>query len=830
MPKLTIDNRSIEVAEGTKVIDAAAQLGIIIPRFCYHPALGSLGACRMCAVKFQDGPVKGIEMSCMKEAKEGMVVSTTNEEVVDFRRQVIEWLMMNHPHDCPVCDEGGHCLLQDLTVAGGHGIRRFPGGKRTYLDQDLGMFVQHEMNRCIHCFRCRRFYQEFAGYRDFGALQIGSRMYFGRVKDGPLESPFSGNIIDLCPTGVLTDKPSRYKGRRWDFERSPSLCIHCSLGCRVIASARYRRMVRLESAFSQKVNGYFICDRGRFGFYYADLPQRPRRARVGNDEVTLDQALQETSQKIFRTVEKFGKEAIACQGSERSALEAQGALKLLCQKQGWSDPGFFMNPFREGAVRSAVFHSDKGSAVSLREIEQADFILVVGADPINEAPLTALAIRQAHRKGATVVVIDPRPVFLPLDFEHLSVHPDDLDLCLAILLKRTADSSTVKETGPETIRFIEALPDGFPQDYFIHQRLLNLAGLLKQSRQPTIVCGTDIVSSTTPALASDLVRLLKAQGRQAGIFNLLTGANTFGAALLSSSGASFLKTIEEIEKGSTAGLILVEADPFRLFPDRTRLAQALKKLDWLVVLDYLPTKAVQEAQIFLPTQTIFEAGGTFINQEGRAQRASSVYKGGMPVEQDGEGGPPPRLFRMDIPGAEARPAWKILTDLSLRLSPERGLLTDSLWAELARGTPVFSGLSELENPGSDVRLIPDQTEKKFLSAAGNYNKKKAPERSYELLVVDWTFGTEELSSYSAPILKAAKRPCLTMTYETAAQLGLQKGDRVTLTLDRGPLEMEVDLNDHLSDLVMVLPRHADLDWQKITGPRIKLSLDQVIKT
>ena len=268
MPKLIIDHRPIEVPDGTKVIAAAEKLGIMIPRFCYHPGLGSFGACRMCAVKFLEGPVKGIEMSCMEEARDGMVVSTTDPEAMEFRRYVIEWLMMNHPLDCPVCDEGGHCLLQDETVSGGHGIRRYLGPKRTYQDQYLGAFVQHEMNRCIQCWRCRNFYQEFAGYRDFGAMQIGNRMYFGRYEDGPLESPFSGNIIDICPTGVLTDKPARFVGRRWDFERAPSLCLHCSLGCNTTGSARYRQMWRQEGRFNEAVNGYFICDRGRYGFAY----------------------------------------------------------------------------------------------------------------------------------------------------------------------------------------------------------------------------------------------------------------------------------------------------------------------------------------------------------------------------------------------------------------------------------------------------------------------------------------------------------------------------------------------------------------------------------
>ena len=263
MPQLIIDDREIEVPEGTKVIEAAGKLGIMIPRFCYHPGLGSVGACRVCAVKFVEGPFKGVQMSCMIDAKDDMVVSTTDEEAVDFRQYVIECLMLHHPHDCPVCDEGGH------------GIRRYQGLKRTYEDQYLGPLVQHEMNRCIHCYRCSRFYQEFAGYRDLGVMQIGNRTFFGRYQEGILESPFTGNLSDICPTGVYTDKPSRFFGRRWDYERAPSLCINCSLGCHTIASSRYREVVRQEARYSEAVNGYFICDRGRHGFYYTSSRDVP---------------------------------------------------------------------------------------------------------------------------------------------------------------------------------------------------------------------------------------------------------------------------------------------------------------------------------------------------------------------------------------------------------------------------------------------------------------------------------------------------------------------------------------------------------------------------
>jgi NADH-quinone oxidoreductase subunit G len=296
MPKLIIDHREIEVAPGTKVIEAAERLGIMIPRFCYHPALGSVGACRMCAVQFLEGPVKGVQMSCMVEAQDGMVVSTTDEEAVDFRRQVIEWLMVNHPHDCPVCDEGGHCLLQDMTISGGHGIRRFPGPKRTYPDQYLGPLLQHEMNRCIHCYRCVRFYQQYCGYLDLGVMGSADRTWFGRFEDGILQSPFSGNLIEICPTGVYTDKPSRFFGRRWDYQRSPSICLSCSLGCHTMAAVRHREVKRIEARISATVNGHFICDRGRYGFFYASDPSRPRQAMVDGRRVSTADAL-ETARK-----------------------------------------------------------------------------------------------------------------------------------------------------------------------------------------------------------------------------------------------------------------------------------------------------------------------------------------------------------------------------------------------------------------------------------------------------------------------------------------------------------------------------------------------------
>ena len=456
MPKIVIDDQEIEVAPGTKVIEAAAQLGIMIPRFCYHPALGSVGACRVCAVKFLQGPVKGVQMSCMIEAKDDMVVSTTDKEAVDFRKHVIEWLMLNHPHDCPVCDEGGHCLLQDMTVSGGHGIRRYPGNKRTYPDQYLGPLVQHEMNRCIHCYRCSRYYQEFTGYRDLGVMRNASHTYFGRFQDGILESPFTGNLSDICPTGVYTDKPSRFFGRRWDYQRSPSVCINCCLGCHTVANVRYREVKRQEARFSKDVNGHFICDRGRYGFFYANLESRPRSARVDGQEVLWDQAVQAAKNKLAQIIRDAGPSAVAAAGSPRSSLETQAMLKHLCRINGWPNPVFFMDPALTTRVKTSIARLESELTVPLSEVEKADYILAVGVDPVNEAPMLALAMRQARRNGAGAAVLDPRPVSMPLDFVHLPAALDDLSFHLSALIKGSLDRDIATRLGQKAAEFYDA--------------------------------------------------------------------------------------------------------------------------------------------------------------------------------------------------------------------------------------------------------------------------------------------------------------------------------------------------------------------------------------
>ena len=833
MPKLIIDEQEIEVPTGTKVIDAAEKLGIVIPRFCYHPALGSVGACRVCAVKFLQGPFKGVQMSCMIDAKDGMVVSTTDEEAVDFRKYVIEWLMLNHPHDCPVCDEGGHCLLQDLTIAGGHGVRRFQGRKRTHNDQYLGPLIQHEMNRCIQCYRCSRFYQEFAGYRDLGVMQIGSRVYFGRYKAGTLESPFAGNLTDICPTGVYTDKPSRFIGRRWDYERSPSVCINCSLGCHTVVSARYRQIVRQEAKFSEAINGHFICDRGRYGFYYAGQDERPRHPRIHGKEASWENSLQAAFDELDRISRESGPAAVACVGSVRSSLETQAALKRLCRTKGWQGPVYWMDLDIEVKVKTATSELDPDLAVSLRDLEKADYILAVGVDPVNEAPMLSMAMRQAQRKGAKVAILDPRPIGLPFDFRHLPVAPDAMGLWLTFLLKNMVESDTSEALGHKARKNLNGTVPEDLTPLWNPDQMEAVEKDLGQSLRPMIVCGTEIVPKTVPGLAADCARHLRSMKKASGLFYLFTGANAFGAALISNLENSFEKILAGIETNAVRALVLVESDPYLSFPNRIRLEQVLERLDVLVVLDYLDSRGVRAADIFLPTMTFYEAGGFFINQEGRAQKAYAAFRGGRPIAQVSGGGHPPRSFRDDIPGQEAKPAWQALAELADGTSkPRKKEMYAELMQWMVEAHQVFSDLLPVDTfPDTGIRLNSGQGTGPRIES----DRPVAPQSDFkpdgdlELITVDWTFGTEELSVRSPYLRQIEKEPCLFLSRKDAAQLGISDGDRMAIRSEAGTIDVHAAVVENMAPGILVLPRHHGIDWQHLKALKITLNKNQILR-
>jgi len=522
MPRIIIDTIPLDVPEGTNVLEAARSIGITIPHFCWHPALGKAGACRACAVKMLEGPVKGIQMSCMLPVQDGMVVSTTDGEAVAMRRAVIEWLMINHPHDCPVCDEGGECQLQDFTIAGGHGIRRYDGLKRTHVNQYLGDYIEHEMNRCIQCYRCVRFYQEYAGGTDFGVMGSSGAVYFGRQQDGPLQSPFSGNLADICPTGVFTDKTARFRARYWDYDMAPSICPGCSLGCNTVPMARYRELLKTTARRNDKVNGWFLCDRGRFSNAAVNAPDRPRQALVDGKPVGMAEALDALVERLSEFVLLNGADSLAVVGSPRMSMEGNIMAARLREVIGMGTLCYFGDLHHAERTQEAVAMLNSDTGASQEDVRQADLIAILECDLMTEAPMMALAVRQAWRNGARIVTVGS-----------------------------------------------ECQHDTTEQHLYEEEAVASLADVpFTEARKPVVICG--IRHKGLDDLRAVALTEVKASF-------ILDGPNDFGCALLArEKGAVPLS--KALAGGRVKGIIALEADlPADLPPEIRVLAAA----DWL---------------------------------------------------------------------------------------------------------------------------------------------------------------------------------------------------------------------------------------------------------
>ncbi len=400
MAVIHIDGTTVEVDSADNLLQACLSLGIDVPYFCYHPALGSVGSCRQCAVKqyqnFDDMEAgRGrLVMSCMVAPDDDMYISVTDDEAKAFRKSMVELLMTNHPHDCPTCEEGGHCHLQDMTYMSGHSRRRYRFTKRTHHNQELGPFIAHEMNRCIACYRCVRFYKDYAGGEDLGVYASNNRVYFGRDKDGQLESEFSGNLTEVCPTGVFTDQThSERYNRKWDMQYAPSICHGCSAGCNISPGERYGELRRIENRYNGEVNRYFLCDRGRFGYGYVNRADRPTQAleRINEKHVkiNIDYALDETIKRIK------DKKVIGI-GSPRASLETNFALKNLV---GFDNFSTGLNHQQQALVNKCieVLSTEGIYNPGMTDVESHDAVLILGEDITQTSPRLALSVRQSAK-------------------------------------------------------------------------------------------------------------------------------------------------------------------------------------------------------------------------------------------------------------------------------------------------------------------------------------------------------------------------------------------------------------------------------------------------
>ena len=624
MATIHVDGKSYEVNGSENLLQACLSLGIDIPYFCWHPSLGSVGSCRQCAVTQYANPedTRGrLVMSCMTPASDNTYISIEDKEAKDFRESIVEFLMTNHPHDCPVCEEGGHCHLQDMTVMTGHDRRRYRFTKRTHHNQELGSFIAHEMNRCIACYRCVRYYNDYAGGTDFGVYASASRVYFGRPESGTLESEFSGNLTEVCPTGVFTDKThsARYN-RKWDMQYAPSVCQGCSSGCNISPGERYGELRRIENRFNGDVNQYFLCDKGRFGAGYVNLEDRPRQPqfRSGTEvtTVSVDTALDTVIENIQ------GKKVLGI-GSPRASLESNYALRELVGQAHYST-GMSQKEQSLVELAASIMQTEGIYNPGMREIESYDAVLILGEDLTQTAPRMALSVRQAAKNKAKEMAAERRTQdWLAEPLQRIAQDAKSPIYILAATQTRLADVATGEVVASpndiarlgfavaaavkgETILGLDDDAKAFAQ---------TIADTLKAAKKPLIISGTSLQDAAIMEAATQVAQNL---GGNAGLTLTVPEVNSMGLALF--GGLS----LEQAFAQDYDSIVIVENDLFRHLP-AAQVQAAFDKAQSVIVLDHSETDTVKAADIVLSAASFVEGDGTVVSQEGRAQRFYQVY-------------------------------------------------------------------------------------------------------------------------------------------------------------------------------------------------------------
>lgn len=700
MITIYIDNQPYEIYEGQNLLQACLTLGFDIPHFCWHPVLNSVGACRLCAVKIfhDEADTKGrLAMSCLTPVTKGIRLSINDSEAREFRAANIEWLMTNHPHDCPVCDEGGECHLQDMTVMTGHVYRRYRFAKRTHNNQYLGPFVNHEMNRCIQCYRCIRFYRDYAGGRDLNVFASHNSVYFGRQRDGALESEFAGNLVEVCPTGVFTDKTfKQHYSRKWDLQTAPSVCVHCGVGCNTIAGERGGILRRIRNRYNHAVNGFFLCDRGRFGYEFVNHSKRIRHplSSINNSSgpAVLKEIDQDQSRQLLSAILSFAGTGIIGIGSPRASLEANFALRTFVGAENFFS-GLGMRDHRLILLIHDILTKGPVRVPSLADVEQADAIFILGEDVANTAPRLALALRRSIRKqpmdmarklgipewddAAVREAIQDRrgPLFIASsmatrldDQATLAVHakPAELiELGFAVAHAIHADSPATSNLASEMASYVETIAES-----------------LQQARNPLIISGTALRDETLIQAAADVAWALTAAGKKASLYYCLPECNSMGLAFI--EGRPLEEAAQVLEKMSSAAIVIVENDLLRRM-DET-LVNHLRKMarNW-IVLDHVRNPTTALGDLVLPATTFAEGSGTIISAEGRAQRYYSVME----------------------PDDNVRESWRWIRDMMGMVKDTRASTwfnLDAVTDDMAKTIPA---LQELNNflPGADFRII-----------------------------------------------------------------------------------------------------------------------------
>ncbi|MDD2929600.1 MAG: NADH-quinone oxidoreductase subunit NuoG [Sideroxydans sp.] len=610
MINIEIDGKKIQTENGSTVIEAAHQAGIAIPHFCYHKKLSIAANCRMCLVQVEKAP-KPLP-ACATPVAEGMKVYTHSEQAVKAQKGVMEFLLVNHPLDCPICDQGGECMLQDMSVGYGNGHSRYHEEKRMVLSKDIGPLVAaEEMSRCINCTRCVRFGAEIAGQMELGQAFRGEHAEIMSFVSGTVDSELSGNMIDLCPVGALTSKPFRYKARSWELSRRRAVSAHDSLGSGLAVHTKDNRVLRVLPIENEGINECWLSDRDRFayeGLNSADRLTKPMIKQGGQwQEVDWQAALEFCANGLRQIAGGAGVEQIGALATGNSTLEEMYLLQKMMRGIGSDNVDF--------RLRQSDFSADgkqQGApwlGMSIADISKADRILIVGSFLRKDHPLLAARIRQAVKNGAQVSVIHSTDDDLLMKVDHKSiVAPGALVDAMAQVAKGVAAKQT----------------DGIASSLLGGERVAVLLGNFAQQHPQ---------AAQLQALAQEIAEAAR------GKFGFIgESANSVGGYLAGAIPAGKGMNAAAMLATPRKAYVLLNVEPELDCADAQQAIAAMQAADLVIAMSAYKHGATEYADVLLPIAPFTETSGTFVSSEGRVQSFNGSVK----------------------PLGEARPAWKVL--------------------------------------------------------------------------------------------------------------------------------------------------------------------------
>jgi NADH-quinone oxidoreductase subunit G len=671
--QMTIDGREVEAIEGTMLVDAAKHADVEIPYFCYEPKLGNpVGACRMCMVEIEGIPK--LQTSCSTPVKDGMVVHTQTQRVKHAQNAVVEFLLVNHPLDCPVCDKGGECPLQDITFGWGLGRSRFIEPKRHFVKPlSLSPVIAIDRERCILCYRCVRFSQEVAEDYQLIFAERGAETFVSTHDGHPYVAPFSGNIIELCPVGALTSKPYRFRARPWDIEGAAGICTLCPSQCNVEFTVRDEKVMRVlarDADGNPGVDDGWLCDKGRFAYQAMHVDERITAPMVRDGgrlrEVSWERALEAAAglkSHKGRTAALVGGQATNEEGFLLGRLLREGLESNdLDSRADDAPPISLTRALADPALQAAV-----------PDLEFAHTVLVLGTDPLDDMPILDLRIRKGvRRRGVNLVVATPRPSALDANARRVIRYAPGGE---AEFLSGVASALGGRDAAAEA---------------------RGLADLLREGGEDVvIVWGERLAPAALPHLLT-IAERLKLSGRPgAGLLEIPAGSNGRGlreAGVLPGAGPGYsaldgarsvTEIAEAVGEGEITALYLYETDPMRDRSNRELWERAMHGAGLVVAHASVLTEGIAEhANVVFPADSYAEKDGTVVHPDGRLQRLRTAI----------------------AHPHEVRAGWSVIAEVAKRVGLDLGVLTSSMaFAQLVEAVPFYRGLTLEEIGGRGVR-------------------------------------------------------------------------------------------------------------------------------